>query len=487
MAPSRIALRGIILCVILASCARPELHLHDRHCLSYPLVASYAKSHPGTTLVLLDYHHDVGPVGDDPSSSNWVGLLLRDRAVSRVLWVSGRDLLLPNRNARLAWLRRKLASFPPSEASRIESRITLADWHELEKKRLGGPLIVSLDFDLFCHDPGNPPERFVDEIGAWMRRQSPGLVTLALSAAYEGDAPSAWSRLERFAALYGRGASGRAAWFLEAGSRDPAAEGEEERTAWRLWDSRREAFGRRDAAFMPGAGIWISPPTGLRAALLRLGIRPGDETAKDMLSGWRDGDRADLERRFPQSATDEALAAAAVALEEVWRGGAPIPLKPGAAASGLALRIQKNGSDRGCLALYRGVSDPLAAAAYCASLAARDPRYPAVLSVERPALDLELSMFGPWREMSDPRDFRPGLDSLMLVDGDKLTLLQAPVASERGYGREKFLARLSNKAGLGEGGWKGRGLRYMRAATIWSRRPLSAVEASPCYQKYEKK
>ena len=75
----------------------------------------------------------------------------------------------------------------------------------------------------------------------------------------------------------------------------------------------------------------------------------------------------------------------------------------------------------------------------------------------------------------------------MLVDGDKLTLLQAPVASERGYGREEFLARLSNKAGLGEGDWKGRGLRFLRAATIWSRRPLSAVEASPCYQKYEKK
>jgi len=487
MAPSRIALRGIIACAILASCARPELHLHDRHCLSYPLVASYAKRHPGATLVLLDYHHDVGPVGEGPSSSDWVALLLRDRAVSRVLWVSGRDLLLPNRNARLAWLRRKLSAFPPSEASRIESRITLVDWRELEKMRLGGPLVVSLDFDLFCHDPGDPPERFLDEICAWMKRQRPGLVTLALSAAYESDAPSAWRRLERFAALYGRGATGRAAWYLEAGPRDPAAEGEEEGEAWRLWESRRAAFGRRDLSFMPGAAIWISPPAGLRAALLALGIRPGDGAAKDIISGWSDGDRADLERRFPQSATDEALAAAAAALEDAWRGGSPVPPAPDATASGLALRIQKGGGDRGCLALYRGVSDPLAAAAYCASLAAKDPRYPALLPGERPELDLELSIFGSWHEMADPLDFRPGLDSLMLVEGDKLTLLQAPVASERGYGREEFLARLSKKAGLGEGGWKQGGLRFMSSATIWSRRPLASIEASPAYQKYEKK
>jgi AMMECR1 domain-containing protein len=486
MASCRIALFGIIAYAVLVSCARSEVHLHDRHSLSYPLVESYAKSHLGTTLVLLDYHHDVGPIGEDILSSNWVAMLLHKKAVSRVLWVSGRDLLLPNRNARIAWLRRKLDSFPPSESAWIENHIVLEDWHALEKRHVGAPLVVSLDFDLLCNDPGTPPERFVDEVCAWMAKQRPGLVTLALSAAYESEASSAWRLLGRFVEEYGKEA-GRALWFLEAGPRKPLAEGVEEGLAWGRWDDHHEAFGRRGEAFFPGAGIWIAPPAGLRDLLLALDMRPGDETAKDVLSVWRNDDLADLERRFPQAATDEALAAAAAALEGSWKGEPPILPKEGAAALGLALRIQNKGADRGCLALYRNVSDPVHAVAYCAHLAARDPRYPAVLPSERPDLELELSVFGPWRKMTEPRDFLPGLDSLLLVAGNDITLLQAPVAVERGYGREEFLARLSNKAGLGLEGWQKRGLRFMRSSTIWSRRPLPSIEAASDYQKYEKK
>lgn len=419
-------------------------------------------------------------------SSNWVASLLHENAISRVLWVSGRDLLLPNRNARIAWLRRKLASYSPSESARIESRVVLTDWHELERQKLGGPLVVSLDFDLFCHDPGTPPERFVDEVAAWLGRQRSGLVTLALSAAYEQDASSAWSRLERFVVAYGRAAR-PAAWFLEAGPRNTQAEGLEEGEAWRSWENRRDVFGRRDATFFPGAGIWISPPPGLRASLLALSIKPGDETTRDILPAWRDDDLACLEAAFPDAATDEALAAAAAAIEDSWNGGIVLRPKESSAGIGLALRMQKKGSDRGCLALYRGVADPVAAAAYCARLAAKDPRYPAVLREERGALDLELSVFGPWRDMAGPLDFKPGFDSLMLIDGRELTLLQAPVAVERGYGREEFLSRLSNKAGLGLDGWRNKGLRFMRAATIWSRRPLIVIETGPDYQKYEKK
>jgi hypothetical protein len=486
MAFFRLASVCLIVCALLVSCAKPEIHIHDRHSLSSPLVESYAGKHPDATLVLFDYHHDIGHVGEEALSANWVARFLREDRDARVIWVSGRDLAAPDRGARLAWLRRGLVSFAPGEAARLESRVELATWHELEKRSLGAPLVISLDFDIFCQDQGSSPERFLDEIGAWIRRRKPDLVTLALSAAYEDDPSSAFSRLERFVAGWGAEARG-SAWFLEAGPRNPRQEGYEERNAWRLWEERPDVFGGCDAAFYPGAGIWIAPPQGLCSVLLALGAKPGDDTAKDVLSGWRDADIAELGRRFSQVAMDEILAASASALEDAWKGGSPALPKSGETGLGLALRIQSAGRDRGCLALYRDVDDPVAAAAYCARMAARDPRYPAVLPEEAPGLDLELSLFGPWRAMKGPLDFRPGLDSLIMIKGREVTLLQAPVALQHGCGREEFLARLCGKAGLGPELWRGHGLRFMRSATIWSRRSLASIEAGSDHQKYEKK
>jgi AMMECR1 domain-containing protein len=486
MARLRTEFASIIACIILCSCTQQEVHLHDRHSLSYPLIESYAKRHPGATLVLIDYHHDIGPVGEAPVSSNWVATLLQKKLVSQVVWVSGRDLLLPNRNARIAWLQRKLASFPPSDAASIESRVILSDWHELEEKHIKGPIIVSLDLDVFCHDPGTPPERFVDEISAWTGRQSPGLVTISLSAAYENDPESAWQRLERFAVEYARVAP-KAIWYLEAGSRTPGTEGIEESNAWRIWERQPESFYRRNACFLPGACIWIAPPISLREDLVQVNIQPGDEVAKDIISGWRDGDLAALERSFPQGTTDKALEAASAAIEEYWRGKRQPQPRTSDDDRGVALRVRDTEGDRGCLALYRGVADPIGAAAYCAQFAADDPRYPELLPSERSNLMLEVSILGPWHDMSGPLDFRPGLDSLILKDGGEVTFLQSSVAAQRGYGREEFLARLSNKAGLGLDGWKIHRLQFMRSSTIWSRRSMSSIEAAPDHQKSEKK
>ncbi len=476
----------IIVCTILISCAPQEVHLHDRHSLSYDLVKSYAKNHPGTTLVLLDYHHDVSPIGKIPLSSNWVAMLLHENIVSRVVWVSGRDLLLPNKNARIVWLNRKLASFSPSDAVSIENRIILTDWHELEKQRIKGPLVVSLDFDIFCHDPGTPPERFLEEICVWMGKQSPGLVTVALSAAYENDASSAWQRLQRFVEDYKHKAR-NSVWYLEAGARAAVPEGGEESTAWQVWEKQNERFGRRNEGFLPGASVWMVSPPSLRSSLKKINIKPGDSTARDIISGWNDDDFVTLEQLFPQSVTDKALAAAAAAVEDYWLDKRQPQIETGKNEIGIALRIQGAHGDRGCLALYHGVSSLDAAARYCAQLAADDPRYPALLPSERSDLFLELSVFGPWYDMCDPLDFRPGLDSLILKNGNEVTLLQASIAAQRGYEQEDFLARLSNKASLGLMGWKNPGIKFMRSPTIWSRRAMTFIEEMPDYQKNEKK
>jgi len=436
------------------------------------LVAAFGKKHPGSTLVLIDYHHDIGSPDPGILSSNWVGKLLKDGTIERVVWVSGRDLLLPNRNARIAWLRRTLRHYAPSEASLIESKIELADWHSLRARSIPGSVAITVDFDSFSHDPGDPRERFVDEIAEWIAREKPELLTLSLSAAYQNNPDIGWSCLERFIAAYS-GKATRSSWYLESGPYGQKSEGTEELAAWREWYSRRDVFGRRNMSFLPGASIWIAPPLTLRERLLSLSLRPGDETAVDIITGWADGGASAMERTYPSSVTDEALAAAAASLRAGWSGAPQALPKSGSGNFGLAVRLQSDGADRGCFAVYQGLSDLVSSAAYCARLAAKDPRYPEVQSREASSLDFEVSIFGPWEAMKGPEDFLPGLDSVLLKSGNETTLLQASVAAERGYDRVAFLSRLSNKAGLGIDGWKKPGLVFYRAKTVWSRRPLS--------------
>lgn len=443
------------------------------------MVASFGKRHPGSTLVLIDYHHDIGMPDSRILSSNWVGKLLKDNAVDRVLWVSGRDLLLPNRNARIAWLRRNLCHYAPSDAASIESKIELVDWQSLREKTIPGPVAVTVDFDSFSHDPGDPRERFVDEIAEWIAREKPSLLTLALSAAYQKNPEIGWNCLDRFIGAYSSLAPDTS-WYLEAGPYGQKAEGTEELTAWLAWENQRGVFGRRNRSFLPGATIWIASPLSLRARLLSLSVKAGDKTAVDILKGWADGGAKAMEENYSCSVTDEALFAAAASLEAGWSGVPQSLPKQGFGDFGLAVRIQSNGGDRGCFAIYHGLSDMKSSAAYCARLAAKDPRYPAVDAREANSLDLEVSIFGPWETMKGPEDFLPGLDSVLLKNGNDTTLLQAPVAAERGYDRAAFLSRLSNKAGLGLDGWKRPGVIFYRAKTVWSRRPMT-------YQKNEKK
>jgi hypothetical protein len=458
---------------ILASCAPSEIHIHDRHVLSRPLVERFARSHRGTTLVLLDYHHDVLSSTDPITSSNWIGDLLERGVIKRALWVSGRDLLLPNKNSRIAWLERSLRGAAPSIARAIEDRMELVDWSALRDRCIQGPLAVSLDLDILCHDPGDPPERFLDELARWTAERRPGLVTVAFSAAYQRDPASAWSHLERFAREYP--AEG-VKWMLEAGPFSVKPEGSEENAAWDSWSRSPEVYGGYGAGFRPGAGLWVLAPPTVRDALSRRGIRAGDPEAEQVISGWADPDRAALERDFPLARLEEIEAEAASALESAWKGEELPSPAAGPRELGVALRILNRGIDRGCLALYRGVDDPTTASAYCAQRAADDPRYAPVLPKEAADLELELSVFGPWREMSGPLDFRPGLDSLLLVDGRETTLLQSSLAIERLYDKEEFLSRLAKKAGLGEGGWKRPGLRFMKSATIWRLVPLGTIE-----------
>ena len=136
---------------------------------------------------------------------------------------------------------------------------------------------------------------------------------------------------------------------------------------------------------------------------------------------------------------------------------------------GVAVRFRNSEEDRGCLSLYTGITyeDISEAVQYCAKEALIDPRYTDIQPEEVSSLITNISVFSDWQEMSSCFDFTPGLHSLLMEasDGEK-TLLQAAIALEHNYSREEFLARLSNKAGLGFDGWKKEGTRFYKAVTI---------------------
>lgn len=460
-------------CLIASSCALSrgrEVHVHDRHALSYRLVGEYARAHGPVTLVSFDYHHDVGPSDPDTTSFDWVGDLIAEGSVKKVLWISGRDLTLPNRESREHWLVRSLGNEAPSNSDSLRSAVELLDWNEIKDLKINGPFVVTVDLDVLTVDPGNPPERFLGEMREWIARHKPALVTIALSSAYQKDESRAWDWLARLAA---GGFGYDAKWYLETGSFTRAPESGEESRAWERW-------ARTDSPFLPGAANWLFPPESAREALLANAILPGDEAARDVIAAWNDPDRAALEKVFTEAKFQSLAEIARASIAERWKTGRATVEPSGTAAEfGIAVRLQNNETDRGCLALFSGVGNVDASAAYCAQMAVSDPRYDPVRPDEAEKLTVEISAFGPWRAMNGPLDFRPGVDSVMLETFGARTLLQSSLVEERGLGREEFLGILSRKAGLGTDGWKDAGITFYRSLTLWRQLRLEGDPASP--------
>ena len=455
-----------------------QIHLHDRHGHSYDLVKNYAEQHGAVNLILLDYHHDIRPEYEVINSVDWVGKLVEEDYVKKVIWLSGKKLLLPNRNARMAWLERSLKNTYPDTADKMRNAVQLVDWYDLQELKLGdargagdfaGPFVITLDFDVFTKDPGKVPEDFVDELGQWIQKQKPELLTLAFSAAYQPEPEKAWSWLKQFTEHY----NSKANWFLEADSFGEKIESLDETRAREEWKNNPQKFSKAETPLYPGAYLWQNAPADFVAEILKKNISAGNDSAAEIINGWQNKKLAELKRDFSFSKMHALCTTAREAANQFFAGADfPVPLqntKCPEQTYGVTVRFRNAEEDRGCLSLYEGVNeaDLEQAVQFCAKEALVDPRYTHIRPEELADLYTNISVFGMWEEMSSCYDFVPGLHSLILEDdaGEK-TLLQATIALERNYTREEFLSRLSNKAGLGFDGWKKNALHFYRAQTI---------------------
>jgi AMMECR1 domain-containing protein len=453
----------VVLALIVTGC-QPVWHLQDRHVEAWNPVAAYGRTHTGTTLVLLDYHPDSGGLRFPRNSTNWVGHLVDEGLVTRVFWVSAQHFGPGQRESRRHWLERLMSDDDPVRAQRVMAAYTIADGDDLKAWTPPTAWVLSIDSDVLAHDAGSRPSDWLTELGAWTEHHRPEVGAWALSAAYQPDAAAAWAWTQQWWSQPWM-AGVRSYW--EGGPQGAYAESGEEATAWRSWSSGRP--------FWPGASVWQGAPVSLRRILVERAPVPVDAVASAALSAWRDADRAALEAQVPDQKLQEWQRLAVVGVESALTRGAPTePATDPDSDLGLAVRVTDPNVDRGCLAWYRGVAQPEPVLAWCASQALVDPRYPPVRANEAPGLSVEVSVFGPWRPLADPKAFRLGWDSLLLVANGQKTLLQSSLAVERGYDVDVFLERLSRKAGLGPDGWKAKGVTFLSSATLFLTAPLAS-------------
>ena len=125
------------------------------------------------------------------------------------------------------------------------------------------------------------------------------------------------------------------------------------------------------------------------------------------------------------------------------------------AEAGAFVTLHKNGELRGCIgtqqettALFRTVQEMTIAAAL------RDPRFSPVEEDEIDEIEIEVSVLGNHREVSDPDAITIGTHGVSVTQGENRGVLLPQVAVENGWDAAEFLARVCAKAGLAEDAWK---------------------------------
>ena len=450
----------------LNGCNKTQIHLHDRHVLSYELVRSHSEKYGKCNLVLLDYHHDVLPSQKELTSVNWAGRLVEEGYVEKIIWLSGKKLRLPNRNSRFAWLERSLSNANPDIAEKIRSSIELVDFEDLQKLRLKKNTVITLDFDVFTKDPGDDAELFVNELCRWIEKQHPSLLTLSFSASYQPKPFDAWNWFCIFLEKW----KNKADFFLEAGDFGEEMESYDDLNAWKKYWQHPEIFHDDKNPLYAGAYLWLFAPERFKKLALEKKLAAGNPVAGQIINIWKDSDLEKLRKTFPVEKLKSFADQSKTAAKEYFDGKVfRYQQKSEKDSFGLAVRYKNLEADRGCLSLYTGIpiDDFENAVKYCAQEALNDPRYPAVSESEFKKLFINICVFGKWQEMDSPFDFVPGIHSLIIEeDSGEKTLLQASLAAERSYSKEVFLSRLSNKAGLGKDGWKGSDLKFYKTQTL---------------------
>ncbi|RLB58246.1 MAG: AMMECR1 domain-containing protein [Deltaproteobacteria bacterium] len=127
---------------------------------------------------------------------------------------------------------------------------------------------------------------------------------------------------------------------------------------------------------------------------------------------------------------------------------------------GAFVTLHLQGQLRGCIGTFTS-EQPLVYTVQemAVSAAQRDPRFPPLRPEELDAVDLEISVLSPLRQIDDPQLVEVGRHGIYITRGFHSGVLLPQVATEYGWDRETFLDHTCLKAGLPPGCWREAGTR----------------------------
>ncbi len=143
---------------------------------------------------------------------------------------------------------------------------------------------------------------------------------------------------------------------------------------------------------------------------------------------------------------------------------------------GAFVTLTRHGNLRGCIGNIEPTDPLVRVVAHCAMAAAtEDPRFPPVLALEVPELEIELSILSA----PSPARFEEieiGRHGLIATRGNQRGLLLPQVADEHYWPVERFLEETCIKAGLDPYAWKQADTRIEAfTAEVFSERDLAAL------------
>lgn len=126
--------------------------------------------------------------------------------------------------------------------------------------------------------------------------------------------------------------------------------------------------------------------------------------------------------------------------------------------TGAFVTLRRRGQLRGCIGEINSKESLVEVITRCARAAAlEDPRFRPVRQDELAEINIEISILSPPRE-SKAEEVQPGNHGLIVSLGKRRGVLLPQVATERGWGAQRFLEEACVKAGLGREAWKASGV-----------------------------
>jgi len=125
------------------------------------------------------------------------------------------------------------------------------------------------------------------------------------------------------------------------------------------------------------------------------------------------------------------------------------------ARSGAFVTLHMAGALRGCIGnftsnkpLYKNIAELARSSAF------HDPRFNPLRAEELPAIDIEISVLSPLREIRDVSEIKVGRHGIFIEKGYARGVLLPQVATENNFDRQTFLEHTCMKAGLEPNCWK---------------------------------